>query len=416
MGSVEPVTTPPPLDPSRLAAVLRPRAEAALLPPEAYSDAGVLAWELEHLFESAWVCVGREEDVGAPGRVLTAAVGRESVLIVRDEDDRLGAFFNVCQHRGTRLVEEASRSGQAKLICPYHSWTYGLDGRLVAAEHMAGTAGFDRAAAGLTPLPAETLEGWVFVNVSGTAGSLRGYLRDFPSRLVAYEPGALRRAQRRDYDVQANWKLLSENYQECYHCPTIHPELSRVTPYRSARNDEADGPWIGGPMDLVPGCTTMSVSGLSDRPPLPGLEQADRTIVRYYTVLPNLWISLHPDYVLTHTVWPLEPGRTKVVCEWLFHPDAMAGAEFDPSDAVEFWDVVNNQDWRACEAVQMGMPSRGFRGGHLGNLEDAVHHVQVLFARSYLSGGLVSSAEAGLEASASPGDRYEPVPPVARDH
>jgi Rieske 2Fe-2S family protein len=377
----------PPLDPARLARVLRPRADASPLPSQAYRDPGVLAWELDHLFEGSWVSVGREEDVPTPGSLFTAQVGRESVFVVRGEDDRLRGFFNVCQHRGTRLVADGSRSDPGPIVCPYHSWTYGTDGRLRAAQHMAGTPRFDKDDYGLTTVATDVLDGWIFVNVSGTAGSLRSYLADFPGHIERFGCGVLRRGGRREYEVEANWKVLSENYQECYHCPTIHPELSRVTPYTSGGHDEpSGGPWLGGPMDLADGCTTMSASGVTKRPPIPGTTESDRRHVFYYSVLPNLWMSLHPDYVMTHTVWPIEPGRSRVVCEWLFHPDAMASDAFDPNDAVSFWDTVNRQDWEACRRVQLGIGSRGFRGGRFSDLEGSVHALESLFATSYLEG------------------------------
>ena len=386
------------MDPARLARVLRPRAEASLLPAELYLDPAVLEWELEHFFEASWVAVGREEDAQAPGGLFTAHAGRESVLLVRGPDGTLRGFFNVCQHRGTRLVTDGSRRDGGPIICPYHSWTYHTDGRLRSAQHMAGAAGFDRDAFGLTPVPIGIFDGWVFVNVSGTAMPLGSYLVDFPDRIARFGCGGLRRGGIRQYEVAANWKVLSENYQECYHCPTIHPELSRLTPYTSGgHDDDSHGPWLGGPMDLAEGCTTMSASGASDRPPLPGIAPADRRRVFYYSVLPNLWVSLHPDYVMAHTIWPIEPARTRVTCEWLFHPDAMAQDGFDATDAVGFWDLVNRQDWEACRRVQEGIGSRGFRGGRFSDLEGTIHALDALLARSYLEGRLVRADEVRIE-------------------
>jgi Rieske 2Fe-2S family protein len=393
---VRPAAPSAPIDAGRLAGVIAPRSEAHPLPPEVYVDPAVLEWELERLFESSWSCVGREEDAGDPGELFTGAVGHESVLVVRGEDGTLRGFFNVCQHRGTRLVTESSRGGQDRLICPYHSWTYDLKGRLRSAEHMRGAGGFDRGSSGLTPVATEALGGWVFVDVSGAAGSLESFLGNLPDHLARHGCGDLRRAASLEYDVGANWKLLSENYQECYHCPTIHPELIRVTPYRSGRYDPARGPWMGGPMELMPGCNTMSLSGTTGRRALPGLRLEDASLVYYYSVLPNLWISLHPDYVLTHRVEPLAPDRTRLVCEWLFHPDAMAADGFDPGDAVEFWDLVNRQDFAACERVQLGVGSRGFRGGRFSDEETGVHFLSAMLARSYLDGRVARAEELSI--------------------
>lgn len=383
----------PPIDPRLLEPTLAPRAEARPLPAEVYRSPELLAWERTHLFEAAWVCVGREEDLPETGDLLTATVGSEPVLLGRDVDGGVRAFSNVCQHRGSLLVLEPSVQGVERIVCPYHGWTYGLDGELRAAPHMAEARGFDRAACGLSPLEADALGGWLFVNASGDAGSLRDYLDDLPPRLDRFRPAELRRVERREYEVAANWKALSENYQECYHCPSIHPELVKVTPYRSGRDEVSRGPWLGGPMDLADGCTTMTLTGTSDRRPIPGVPERDLRHVYYYSVLPNLWISAHPDYVLTHTVWPLAPDRTRIVCEWLFHPQQMAEPGFDPSDAVGFWDLVNRQDWAACERVQRGLAGRGFRGGRYSDMEDTIHRLAGLFALSYLRGRPARASE-----------------------
>jgi Rieske 2Fe-2S family protein len=380
----------PPIDPALLARTLRPLREASPLPPQAVHDPAVLAWELEQLFEASWVSVGRDEDAPNPGDILTATVGLESILLMRGDDGRIRGFFNVCQHRGTRLVYEERTSCAGRLICPYHSWTYGLDGRLIASEHMG--SGFERDHNGLSPVATESLDGFVFVNVSGTAGPLRDYLRDFPQRIERFGCGSLRRAARREYEAAANWKLLSENYQECYHCPTIHPELSQITPYRSGQEERSEGPWLGGPMELTEGCNTMSISGVTDRPPLPGVREDDLRLIYYYTLLPNLWVSCHADYVLVHTLWPIAPDRTRIVCEWLFDP-ATLDAGSDPNDAVEFWDMVNQQDWKACERVQKGSGSRGFRGGRFSELESMVHGLAAMYAASYLVGRVVRADE-----------------------
>jgi Rieske 2Fe-2S family protein len=386
-----------PLDPGALERVLRLLPDAFPLPPEAFIDPVVLSWELERFFEASWVCVGREENAPRPGDGFTTTVGSESLLMVRGEDQRLRGFFNVCQHRGTRLVTEAECSGLDRIICPYHAWTYDLEGRLRASQHMATARDFDRTEHGLPRVATDVLDGWVFVNVSGNTGTLLEYLRDFPGRIARFDGGALRRVALKEYEVAANWKLLSENYQECYHCPTIHPELSRVTPYRSGQDEESHGPWVGGPMDLADGCTTMSLTGRTDRSPIPGLRESDHRHVFYYTVLPNLWISLHPDYVLTHTLWPIAVDRTRIVCEWLFHPHAMAEEGFDPSDAVEFWDLVNGQDFRACERVQLGIGSRGFGGGRFSEEESTTHWLASLLARSYLEGRIVRGDDRRIE-------------------
>jgi glycine betaine catabolism A len=382
-----------PIDPALLERTLRPRAEASPLPREVYRSPELLEWERTHLFEAAWVCVGREEDVPRPGDFLTATVGEEPVLVGRDQDGALRAFSNVCQHRGSMLVLESAVEGLERVVCPYHGWTYALDGSLRAAPHMAEARDFDRADCGLSPVAAASLGGWLFVNVTGDAGPLEAWLDDLVPHLDRFSTGDLRRVERREYEVAANWKALSENYQECYHCPSIHPELVMVTPYRSGRDEASRGPWLGGPMDLAEGCTTMTLSGTSDRRPIPGVGEDDLRRVYYFTVLPGLWISAHPDYVMTHTVWPLAPDRTRIVCEWLFHPTQIQAPGFDAADAVEFWDLVNGQDWAACERVQRGLAAKGFRGGRYSDMEGTIHRLAGMFATAYLTGRIPRAAD-----------------------
>jgi glycine betaine catabolism A len=181
------------------------------------------------------------------------------------------------------------------------------------------------------------------------------------------------------YEVAANWKVLTENYHECYHCPSIHPELCRVTPPDSGVNYALPGAWVGGSMDLADGADTMSLDGRSDAPALPG---ADPRRVHYLGLLPNLLLSLHPDYVMTHRLEPLAPDRTRIECAWYF-----ADAGVDPAYAVEFWDRTNRQDWAACESVQRGLSSPHFRPGPLSPREDAVHQLVTAVAGAYLAGG-----------------------------
>jgi Rieske 2Fe-2S family protein len=183
-----------------------------------------------------------------------------------------------------------------------------------------------------------------------------------------------------DYVVAANWKVATENYHECYHCPLIHPELCSVSPPTSGHNYDLPGAWIGGCMDLRDEADTMSLDGRSAGRPIEG---ADPRRVLYLGLLPNLLLSLHPDYVMTHRLEPLSPGRTRIECSWYFPDEGI-----DPSYAVDFWDRTNGQDWAACESVQRGISSPHFRPGPLAPNEDAVHRFVTTVARGYLGARL----------------------------
>ena len=352
-----------------------PRKAPRPLDGRLYTDSAVFDEEMERIFTSMWVCGGRLEELNEPGRFVTREIGGESVIAVRTAAagdagvgsngngaagpaaNGLAAFFNVCRHRGSRVVDECA--GRAKVFqCPYHAWTYGLDGRLVGAPHMGRD--FDANSAGLVPVRIEALNGFFYLSLAADGPPLAEVAADLPD-LSRFTLGRLVRGDRHEYEAQANWKILCENYNECYHCAVVHPELNRVSDYRNGGNLETGRFFVGGPMTLNDGCDTMTATGRSDRPDLPAIEVADRTSVQYFHVYPNLLISLHRDYVVTHTLWPIEAGRTRIVCEWLFDPDTAAAPGFDPSDAVAFWHLVNSQDWKVCARTQLGVASRGYR-------------------------------------------------------
>jgi glycine betaine catabolism A len=239
---------------------------------------------------------------------------------------------------------------------------------------------------GLVPVRSAEWNGWVFVNASGDAHAFAAHAGALTELLAPWEIGDLAVAHRHDYTVAANWKLVVENYLECYHCPTIHPELTRVSPPDSGDSYRGAGAWIAGNQDLDDDADTMSLSGASGGVRLPRLDAWQARRVLYVVLLPNLLISAHPDYVLTHRLEPLAPDATRVECEWLFPTAATTQAGFDPAYAVEFWDLTNRQDWAACEGVQRSAGSRGFLPGPLAPDEEAVYHFLATLGRAYREG------------------------------
>jgi glycine betaine catabolism A len=354
-----------------------------MLPREAYVDPAVFAWEQRHFFGGGWLCVGLSSQVAQPGDQRAEQVGTGSVLMVRGQDGVLRAFANSCRHRGHELLPCGSTQQQGVIICPYHSWTYSLSGGLRAAAGFKGRPGFDQTAWGLTELPLAEWHGLIFVDGSGTAGPLPDYLQALDEIVAPYEPERLVVAGRHNYDSTANWKILSENYHECYHCPVIHPELCKVTPPKSGENYPAQGTWVGGWMDLRDGMDTMSLDGASHGVALRGLDAQGLRTVIYLHVFPNVLLSLHPDYVMTHILRPVAADRTKIECTWAFAPEAVAQPGFDPGYGVEFWDITNRQDWGACESVQRGLSSEHARPGPLSAEEDAVYQFVTMVARGY---------------------------------
>ena len=271
----------------------------------------------------------------------------EPVVLFRTADGALHAFANTCRHRGHELLPCGVSAQNNSVICPYHSWTYSLSGGLRFAQGFKGRDGFDNSAWGLTELPVAEWHGLIFVDGSGQAPPLSESLRELDELVAPYEPERLVTAGRHEYDAAANWKILTENYHECYHCPMIHPELCRVSPPKSGENYPAQGTWVGGWMDLRDGMDTMSLDGTSLGVPLRGLDAKGLRTVIYVNIFPNVLLSLHPDYVMTHRLTPIAVNRTMIECTWAFAPEALEKPGFDPGYAVEFWDITNQQDWGA---------------------------------------------------------------------
>jgi phenylpropionate dioxygenase-like ring-hydroxylating dioxygenase large terminal subunit len=355
-----------------------------MLPRAAYVDPAVFEWEQRHFFAGGWLCVGRSDQVANPGDQHSTRAGTGSVLLTRDDEDVLRAFANTCRHRGHELLPCGGTTSQDMIICPYHGWTYGLNGELRAAAGFKGRPGFEASRWDLVELPAAEWNGLVFVDGSGKAPPLGDALATLGEIVASYEMSRLVIAGTHEYDAAANWKILSENYHECYHCPSIHPELCRVSPPKSGENYQLAGLWIGGTMDLRDGMSTMSLDGASHSVPLRGLDEQGLRTVLYVNVFPNVLISLHPDYVMVHRLTPLAADRTKIECTWAFAPEATARPGFDPSYAIDFWDLTNRQDWAACESVQRGLSSPHAVPGPLSPAEDAVYQYVTMIARGYL--------------------------------
>ena len=374
------------LDPEQVLRTLEPLERATMLPPPAFTDQAVLDWELHEFFGRGWICAAHVSAIAEPGAWVMRELGDQSFFVIRGKDGVPRAFHNVCRHRGARLFEEERGRTRARITCPYHAWSYGFDGELLGARKTEGLEDFDRSCYGLAPLRAEVVGGLVMVDLGGVAGPVAEVVGDLAGWLDRYRTPELVVGGERVYEVEANWKAIAENYNECLHCPGVHPELNALSSYDSGEAVVGDGAWCGGSMTLNEGAGTMSKNGGHPaRPPIAGLEPADLSSVYYYALFPNALVSLHPDYVMLHTLWPRSPGHTTVTCEWLFEPETIAAEGFDPSDAIDFWDKVNRQDWHVCELTQMGVRSRGYTAGRYTTHEYDVHAFDRMVAERYMA-------------------------------
>jgi glycine betaine catabolism A len=350
------------------------------LPSSWYCDEAVFRQEKEKIFCREWFCAGREEQLPAPGDFRVLDIVGESILLVRNREGALRAFYNVCRHRGARLCrgDDAPMPGMAvqggviagrSIICPYHQWSYDLDGHLIAAPHLANLPGFDKSAINLYPVAVECWGGFIFLHLTpAEARPLADQLGEIPKRTERYPLAGLIIGHTIRYEVAANWKAICENYNECYHCGGVHPELCSVVPaFREAGGGALD--WSRG-IPHRQGAYTFTHSGKTSRRAFPGLNADEQTRHKGEVIYPNLFISLACDHAAVFLLQPRSAERTDIICHFLFEPYEIAQSNFDPSDAVEFWDITNRQDWSICESVQRGMQSRVHEHGYYAPMED----------------------------------------------
>ena len=245
---------------------------------------------------------------------------------------------------------------------------------------MAGVAGFDKDDYPLKPVALADWQGLLFVNLAADPIPFADAVPALQGRFDAWRLPELRSVHQEVYEVEANWKLFFHNYSECYHCPTVHPHLNKLTPYRNTENELDEGPLLGGPMWMTNPEGSMTMGGERCASPFPGLSEADRGRVFYYTLFPSAFLSFHPDYVLIHRAQALAVGRTRILCDWFFHPEAIAAPGFDPRPAVEFWDLTNRQDWELCANAHLGVASNAWAPGPYADLESQL----AAFDRQYL--------------------------------
>ena len=343
------------------------------IPAHYYYDAKHYERELDVFWYNMWIQVGRLEEIPNPKDYKVFPIGNQNIVVLRDLKNNLHAFHNTCRLRGSILCteEQGSIKGES-IVCPYHAWVYSLDGKLVATPRQISSPDFDMAGYSLYNVAVETWGGYIFVNLaSDRALPFEVALGDVPTRLANYHMEDLRIGKRIVMDVKANWKLLFENFAECFHCPTVHHELCAIVPAFGEAGaygvrEDADG-------NLVPelrakfkkGAKTLTMDGTAKIPPFRGLSKDQRDIL-YTTgvVRPNFFMNVHPDYINTHTMFATGPESVRMVYDWLFEPDSMARPDFDLDFYVELWDVTNKQDARNCEWQQAGLRCRNFEHGN----------------------------------------------------
>ncbi len=342
----------------------------------AYHSDEPYAADRERVFYRNWVYVRRADRLAGPGAWRRVEIADESILVVRGKDEQIRGFYNVCRHRGSRICDDEAGQVRTHLRCPYHAWGYALDGTLVTTP-MIEKDEIDRESTSLWPVHVEVWEGFVFVNLSREEPrSLREHLadqQDDPLGLARFGLANLRIGHISVNEVQANWKIVLENYNECLHCPTIHPELVAVVPAYK-KGDTFESSRSDGGVSLADGRTAIVDDARLRLPLLPGFTK-DGDPESYYGagVYPTMFLDVDGSSCLATAVFPTGPRSCRLVTEYLFSPEALADPEFDPSPVVAFNEQVTRQDNEACERVQRGVTSRVFDHGVFPAKDSWVH-------------------------------------------
>ena len=367
---------------SALTAVLAPTAEASGLPNDVYTSDVYFVSERDTLFADAWACIGRGTDAPEAGDVCPVNLMGLPLVLVRGTDGALRVFHNVCSHRGNRLVAEPCRV-TGVIRCPYHSWTYALDGTLRGTPHIGGVGvhaieGFDHGSHGLRPVRSAVWLDLVFVNLSGAAPEFEDHIQSLMERwqpLVRREDLAkLRIASshgRLQMELNANWKLAVENFCESYHLPWIHPALNK----RSKLQDHYH--ILGGDLFAGQGTTVYDPDYLDGErfPCFDNWADDKRTCAEYIALFPNVWIGIHVDHLYTVILSPTAKDRTVESFQFYYLGDAV-GERFANKRAtsLEAWHEVFAEDIGVVEGMQMGRSSPAFQGGVFSPVMDEPTH------------------------------------------
>ncbi|MAX31577.1 MAG: Rieske (2Fe-2S) protein [Halomonadaceae bacterium] len=380
-----------PLAPAREATVemLQQRRAQYSLPQPFYNDERLFQLDMQEIFEKEWLFAGMTCEIPNKGNYMTLEVGDNPVVIVRGNNGEVHAFHNVCRHRGSRLCV-TDKGKVAKLVCPYHQWTYELDGRLLFAGSDMGKD-FDLSAHGLKPVHVRTGGGYIFISLADEAPEIDGFLESLDHYLAPYDMDNVKVAVESSIIEECNWKLVIENNRECYHCNGSHPELLNSLQEFDDTDDpratqaykdlvarkQADWEAQGVPYKLtrlgrrnrltrtplLNGVESMTMNGKPASKKLMGtLQSADMGSLRILH-LPNSWNHFMGDHAVVFRVLPLGPQKTLVTTKWLVHKGAAAGVDYDPAEMRRVWDATNDQDRRLAEENQRGINSKSYEPG-----------------------------------------------------
>ena len=341
---------------------LAPLAKAETIPAAWYRDPRVAELERRTVFAASWQMAGRSAQVVAPGAFLTAGVAGEPLVVVRGDDGELRAFFNVCRHHAAAVASELCGTASV-LRCPYHGWSYGLDGSLKGTPEFEGVSDFDRAQHGLVPLAVAEWEGFVFVRVCDEGKALSEFLGSLVARVEPLRISRLRFFERRSYELSCNWKVFVDNYLDGgYHVPHLHKGLSSVLRY-------ADYTIENGERFCLQSSPLKAEAAEAETAAVRGGDRAC-----YFWLYPNFMINVYAGVMDTNLVLPLAVDRTRVVFDFFF-ADVSEDAAAANRRSVEVAERIQEEDVAICESVQRGLGSRAYRAGRLSVRREAGEHL-----------------------------------------
>lgn len=342
------------------------------LPAKYYTDPKVFEKEKKKIFEKYWFCLGHTGRIPKNGDYFLQEAMGENFIVLRDYEGQIRVHYNVCTHRGTMVCKaeksekDSKQSNRKTLQCQYHGWLYAMDGKLINAPSMDEVEGFEKDKVGLKSPPVYVWEGFIFISFVDKPRPFEKVYGPMLERIKDWKVGTLERRHSETYKLLANWKLIFLNFSECYHCAIVHKELSKYISDKSAQNDLSEGPFLGGLMDILNGGQSVTKSGELCALPLGG-ELTVRTARKgyYYTLLGNLLLNIHPDYLMFHCLYPESAGKTRVESDWLYNPDLGKTPEdkLKQNEPVEIWSGTNEEDWELCELQQKGISSKAYRRG-----------------------------------------------------
>jgi glycine betaine catabolism A len=340
------------------------------LPREAYRDPAWYAAEVEHVWKKSWVYVGRRAEFPA-GTIRPIELAGQRLILVHDDAGQIRAFHNTCRHRGAELCASESALRGGRITCLYHQWTYDAQGRLISTAFGTPTSEFRKEEHGLFTVHLQDWRGFLFVCLSDTPPDFAQAPIPELSKLANWPLERLVSAHRREWDMACNWKIFWENFNECLHCPGVHPNLSKRVP-AFARGINAPNEAVDWTPDTPPvpslndGACTWTVNGKSCGPEFPDLTEAERAEgAGFLTFYPTCYITAHVDFLRVGTLKPLGPERTLLAIDWLVAPETLAASDFDLANLVDFVAEVVDEDAMACEMNQRGLVSDRYRAGTL---------------------------------------------------